>query len=278
MSQAIHLLVSYRSIQDISKAWLSRCSYLLTIRRQCRSPDSWLRVKVSSFNCINHVSSPFDRHIGGSLVSRRSVVSSQGLPSPSSLPLIHSLYDVYDVYDKRLDAHNEKKYCPFPISPPGQRRYSPRDVSLVVPTVDMEPTFVACLETWARCRPGEILVVTTEAQAAGVYELLSLATGINRDSTRIQLLTIEKPNKRHQLIRGIQAARGEILALVDDDVRWESDETLTSLLAPFEEEDVRLVGGPVECVFSCVTYSSYAFIVFVYSVLPRTPFLLEHPG
>lgn len=87
--------------------------------------------------------------------------------------------------------------------------------------------------------------MTTEAQAAGVYELLSSAN-INTDGTRIELLTIEKPNKRHQLLRGIQAARGEILALVDDDARWESDETLTSLLAPFEEEDVGLVGGPVE--------------------------------
>ncbi|KAK8040295.1 hypothetical protein PG991_000083 [Apiospora marii] len=129
---------------------------------------------------------------------------------PVSIAILAGLY-LYDFYDRRADAQNEKKYRPFPVPPPDRRRYGPRDVSLVVPTVDTEPTtFAACLETWARCRPGEILVVTTEAQAAGVYELLSTAAkGVNNtDSTRIELLTIEKPNKRHQLTRGIQAARG----------------------------------------------------------------------
>ncbi|KAK8115571.1 glycosyltransferase family 2 [Apiospora sp. TS-2023a] len=165
---------------------------------------------------------------------------------PVAVAILAGLY-LYDFYDRKVDAQNEKKYRPFPVPLPHRRRYGPRDVSLVVPTVDTEPTvFVACLETWARCRPGEIIVVTTESQATGVYELLSSATGINKNTTRVELLTIEKPNKRNQLIKGIQAARGKILALVDDDVRWESAWTLTSLLAPFEEEDIGLVGGPVD--------------------------------
>ncbi|KAK8054317.1 glycosyltransferase family 2 [Apiospora saccharicola] len=165
---------------------------------------------------------------------------------PVAVAILAGLY-LYDFYDRKIDAQNEEKYRPFLVPLPHRRRYGPRDVSLVVPTVDTEPTvFVACLETWTRCRPGEIIIVTTESQATGVYELLSSATGINKNTTRVELLTIEKPNKRHQLIKGIQAARGKILALVDDDVRWESAWTLTSLLAPFEEEDIGLVGGPVD--------------------------------
>ncbi|KAK8044078.1 N-acetylglucosaminyltransferase, partial [Apiospora rasikravindrae] len=151
---------------------------------------------------------------------------------------------IYDLYDKHVEAQNEKKYRPFPIPSPDRRRYHPSDVSLIVPTVDADPsTFAACLQTWSRCRPGEIILVTTAGeQQARVGEMLRglhIAAKIDSNeamlTTKVELLTVDMPNKRHQL--------GEILALVDDDARWESEETLTSLLAPFEEGDVGVVGG-----------------------------------
>ncbi|KAK8085787.1 glycosyltransferase family 2 [Apiospora hydei] len=171
----------------------------------------------------------------------------------------HTLHSLYDLYDKHIEAQNQKKYRPFPILPPETRRYHPSDVSLVVPTVDADPsTFAACLRTWARCQPKEIIVVTTAGeQEARVREMLMAVQTADRidDKTKpgslvvtakVELLTVDRPNKRHQLVRGIRAAKGEILALVDDDARWESEETLASLLAPFEEEDVGVVGGPID--------------------------------
>ncbi|KAK7943898.1 glycosyl transferase family 2 [Apiospora aurea] len=149
-----------------------------------------------------------------------------------------------------------EKYRPFPIPPAETRRYHPSDVSLVVPTVDADlPTFAACLRTWARCYPREIIVVTTAGeQEARVREMLVAVHTADRIDSRktggsmavaakVELLTVDRPNKRHQLVWGIRAARGAILALVDDDARWESEETLVSLLEPFEEGDVGVVGG-----------------------------------
>ncbi|KAK8118173.1 glycosyltransferase family 2 [Apiospora kogelbergensis] len=143
---------------------------------------------------------------------------------PAAKAILAGLY-LFDFYDRRAEARHQQTYRPFPVPPADRRRFHPADVSLVVPTVDTDfVVFAACLASWSRCAPGEIIVVATEAQAARVAE----------------------PNKRHQLIKGIQASRGKILALVDDDAKWESAETLTSLLAPFEVDDIGLVGGPVE--------------------------------
>lgn len=163
---------------------------------------------------------------------------------PPSLVAHHA--SLFDLYDRRVEARHQQTYRPFPVPPADRRRFHPADVSLVVPTVDTDfVVFAACLASWSRCAPGEIIVVATEAQAARVAEFLP-GDGGNASTTRITLLAVDRPNKRHQLIKGIQASRGKILALVDDDARWESAETLTSLLAPFEVDDIGLVGGPVE--------------------------------
>ncbi|KAH0842610.1 hypothetical protein FOPE_07652 [Fonsecaea pedrosoi] len=63
--------------------------------------------------------------------------------------------------------------------------------------------------------------------------------------TELRILTVSKANKRDQLLRGINESKGSIMALIDDDAFWARETILLHLLAPFQQEDIGLVGGPI---------------------------------
>jgi glycosyltransferase involved in cell wall biosynthesis len=97
------------------------------------------------------------------------------------------------------------------------------------------------MRLWLANKPKEIIVVTIPRDLDRVKQLI---LPIPRpDFDKIHVRTVPNANKRAQLIRGIQAATGTILALVDDDVFWPHDMVLPYLLAPFEHEDVGACGG-----------------------------------
>ena len=66
-----------------------------------------------------------------------------------------------------------------------------------------------------------------------------------RREADLKILSIQHANKRDQLVLGINLSSGDLIALVDDDAYWESDTVLDHLLAPFQHQDIGLVGGPV---------------------------------
>jgi hypothetical protein len=58
------------------------------------------------------------------------------------------------------------------------------------------------------------------------------------------VISVERPNKREQLVAAIKVATGSILALVHDDTFPQTEKTLPHLLAPFEDPQVGATGGP----------------------------------
>lgn len=72
---------------------------------------------------------------------------------------------------------------------------------------------------------------------------MQLVEPLQEGADKIIILTAPLANKRQQLMIGVKAARGEIYALVDDDVYWRVDNVVPYLLAPFQDAEVGAVAG-----------------------------------
>ncbi|KAK5631100.1 hypothetical protein RRF57_006815 [Xylaria bambusicola] len=149
--------------------------------------------------------------------------------------------------ERRLMHQYISQYTPFPLPSPSSRLFNTSDVSIIVPTVGFEPSqFSRALISWLSNKPLEVIVVTTHRECTRTQALLNsepIQAAVNE--TGLRLLTVAVANKRTQLVCGINEAKGRIIALVDDDAFW-IQEILINLLAPFQVEDVGLVGGPIE--------------------------------
>ncbi|KAI2630222.1 glycosyltransferase family 2 protein [Hypomontagnella submonticulosa] len=156
---------------------------------------------------------------------------------------------VWDYLDGREAGGYARKYQPFPLPPPNQARYSASDVSIIVPTVDWDDDLARNLGTWITTRPREVIFVTVRNLAHKLQSTLESAPGLwevmRTSQTEIKVVTVEQANKRSQLCRGINEAEGKIVALVDDDAQFTTVQVLTELLAPFQNDDVGIVGGPI---------------------------------
>jgi hypothetical protein len=78
-----------------------------------------------------------------------------------------------------------------------------------------ENSFAECLGLWLENEPKEVIIVTIPRDLARVTQLVGAICGPK--SKKIQVITVEQPNKREQLVAAIKVATGSILALVDDD-------------------------------------------------------------
>ncbi|KAI3553360.1 glycosyltransferase family 2 [Colletotrichum abscissum] len=144
----------------------------------------------------------------------------------------------WSVYDKAVISYYSSKYKPAPL--PKEPSYSPADVSIIVPTIDTESTFTECMRLWLKSKPREVIIVTVERNRDRIVRLLE---PLKEDADKIVILCAPLANKRVQLVVGVKAARGSILALVDDDVYWRAAGVLPYLLAPFENAKVGAVAG-----------------------------------
>jgi len=113
-------------------------------------------------------------------------------------------------------------------------------VSIVVPTIDTESTFTECLRLWVESKPLEIIIVTVPRCKAHVERLVK---PVQEFTYKITILTSPVANKRQQLMVGVKAASGKIIALVDDDAYWRSTSVVPYLLAPFEDAEIGSVAG-----------------------------------
>ncbi|KAJ2974979.1 hypothetical protein NUW58_g8488 [Xylaria curta] len=154
---------------------------------------------------------------------------------------------LWDYAESRLSKKSIERYRPFPLPSEEERVYNSSDVSIIVPTVGFDPqSFSRALISWLANQPAEIIVVTVGRDYPQAKALLnSDAIQEANKGTEITLLSIIRPNKRRQLIEGVSASTGRIVAFVDDDAFWNPD-TLLNLLAPFQVPDIGLVGGPIE--------------------------------
>lgn len=126
-----------------------------------------------------------------------------------------------------------------PIVPKPNAKYlSNRDVTILVPTIDSGEEIKRAIKSWMENNPFEIIFITTSvAQVA----LESLAREFDPECKLIRVLTINKPNKRNQLVKGINHTKTEITVLCDDDAIWPPT-MLDYILAPFENDRMGGVG------------------------------------
>lgn len=115
--------------------------------------------------------------------------------------------------------------------------YQPEDTSIIVPTVDTENTFAECVRLLLVNCPKEIIIVTVPWNLNRVRDFLKALTR-EEGYEKLKVLTVKHANKREQLVYGIKASSGKILALVDDDIFWPQPTVLSSLLAPFQDPTV----------------------------------------
>ena len=131
-----------------------------------------------------------------------------------------------------------------PVLPPPEPKYNvASQVSVIVPTIDADETFVEALTTWISNRPLEIIIVTIAIEYSRIRSIVdealeNLPLG---DTTKVNVLSIPLPGKRRQMAHGIQQAKGSIIILCDDDIFW-PPALITSIVACFESPQVGGVG------------------------------------
>lgn len=124
-------------------------------------------------------------------------------------------------------------------------RYKPQEpqerqmtFSMVIPVYNEEPdVFRQALHSWAREQPDEIIAVIDHSDK----DCIAAFQEFEAEFAGARLIVTEKPGKRAALADGIEAATGEIVALVDSDTIWEEG-VLPKLVTPFKDPQVGGVG------------------------------------
>lgn len=117
------------------------------------------------------------------------------------------------------------------------------DVTVVIPSYRRPEQLVECVEsiTKGSVLPGTVLIVhrETDEETAGAAE--SLQSRVNL--IRVNRATVDRPGHLPPVEKGAQVCETEFMVLLDDDTvvkeRW-----LGELLAPLDDPNVGVVGGP----------------------------------
>ncbi|KIW94544.1 uncharacterized protein Z519_04520 [Cladophialophora bantiana CBS 173.52] len=114
-----------------------------------------------------------------------------------SPPTLLGAFTLWDFIEHRISDRNRKRYREFPLPPPEIRAYNFSDVSIIIPTVDTDPTFSECLGGLLKNRPLEVLIITTVEEEDRVRALVRTpSVEDNLRGTDIHILTVPKANKR----------------------------------------------------------------------------------
>lgn len=126
-----------------------------------------------------------------------------------------------------------------PLQPRKHPRYKPhRDVTIVVPTIDADDNIKTALQSWLKSDPFEVLFVSVPSAKPALEELVR---EVDPSGTKVRVITIDKPNKRNQMVAGVNHVKTEIIVFCDDDVVWPPT-MLKWMLAPFEDKRMGGVG------------------------------------
>jgi len=131
-------------------------------------------------------------------------------------------------------------FKPIPI--PENPSLSPKDVTVILPTLDgegeeLERTIASILEN----EPKEVILVTIDENLHKAERTMSNMPAAQYD--RIRCMSVKQANKRRQMARAIPEVTTQIIVFADDDVTWPI-RTLEWMLAPFEDKKY---GGVVTC-------------------------------
>jgi cellulose synthase/poly-beta-1,6-N-acetylglucosamine synthase-like glycosyltransferase len=123
---------------------------------------------------------------------------------------------------------------------PDRPSYSPRDVTVIIPTVEPEnKDFKECLVSVWENGPRDIFIVAVgeqmKTQIQSIVDQLPLEC---TERTKVAVLSTDEANKRSQIGHALQYVQTEIVALSDDHVFWCSSKFIRTVLAPFEDSKV----------------------------------------
>ncbi|MEY7850767.1 glycosyltransferase [Natrarchaeobius sp. A-rgal3] len=155
------------------------------------------------------------------------------------------------------------------------QRYNPYDgevpdltVSVVVPVYRADPDdFMETVRTWLESDPHEIIAVIDE----GDEEIIERYGALEAEYDNVLGFVTSKPGKRPALQDGVHWASGDLIALVDDDVKWRED-TMAEFCKPFADPDVGAV-SPKQVVQDQSTLPQK-----LYEVQMRLQFAIDYPA
>ncbi len=137
-------------------------------------------------------------------------------------------------------AHWTYKSKPIPENP----TYTSADVTVIIPTIhnafeELRPS----IESILACRPSKLILVTTWNKFDALDKLAQTLRNYGDKSTAIEVLHVDKANKRLQVCEALkdEHVRTPITVMADDDVEWPST-LIPWLLAPFEDDRIGGVG------------------------------------
>lgn len=124
-------------------------------------------------------------------------------------------------------------------------KHTPQDVSVILPTVHPEPSFLKeTLLSILSNNPLQLIIVIPDGEApsiAALRDALARWKASTRSSTNILTLTIPHYNKRLQMMAGVARTAAPITVFADDDVVWHR-RYLTILLTAFDDPAVGAAG------------------------------------
>lgn len=152
--------------------------------------------------------------------------------------LILAIFKFLKVFVHTVSFHLLTTPTQQPVSP----TIFPSDVTVIVPSVgEFDDEFVECIETIVANGPRRIIVCTVGVAKQTKAKQVCSEISSRHLNARITVLSLALANKRAQFLRGVSAARTEIIAYADDHVFWPPT-FLKSALAPLEDQRVGLVG------------------------------------
>lgn len=129
-------------------------------------------------------------------------------------------------------------YKPIPI--PDKPTFTARNVSVITPVLNPEPSFLQCLEGYLANDPLEILVITRPPYYQKVID--TIATWFSTKKIHTVLANDSMPGMPGHIATGFLQARGPIIAKVDSHILWPPS-YLAQLLPCFEDAHVGTAGG-----------------------------------
>jgi hypothetical protein len=126
-----------------------------------------------------------------------------------------------------------------PIRPRPNMKYTSRHATVLVPTIDSGEEIKAAIKSWLRSDPYEIIFITTPVAEQALWKL---ARSVDPKGEKVRVITVKHPNKRNQMVAGLNQVKTPITIFADDDVIWPSN-MVNWLCAPFSDDQMGGVGS-----------------------------------
>ena len=142
------------------------------------------------------------------------------------------------------------------------------NVSIVTPVYRPDvDAFMAAIHSWNATDPYEIIAVIDEGDAEAIRRF----RGFAEEQDNVSCVVTPKPGKRPALVDGAKLTSGNIIALVDDDVKWRAS-TKREFIKPFLKPNVGAV-SPKQEVDQQITVPQK-----LYEIQMRLQFAIDYPA